>query len=452
MCLFCDTSAGRLNYRRMPVQPSTVAEKLAGNADIILHGGPILTMDSVDRIVEAVSVRHGLVQSSGSLEQALSRKGRLTRVVDLEGRALLPGFVMADRQKEPADFLDWQHIPNLPALDDDVAACLSGAVKKSMFGEPVLVELESVPTGTQGDATVIRALADICGATPTAVRYSNSSSGYLNGPMRRIAFGSEDPHGVEFSAVADMSVALRRWASEQIYSLDAVTRAVDRELSKATRGGFTTKVDMRVGSLAGRLEIDAAAHLLERSRRICLRGAAHSQLRREWDGRLPPEFPEDRLRVDLAAVDFENGSSSVMEEATTLHEAGWRIVFNAESDKQLDTILDACSGLPTSSADVSGRHAVQTSFMPGRAHREAIDALGLRLLFNDTVAADADRFDDVEAELHSLTRQTALRYGIEDIAGLIEVGRRADFTVLTEMPTEAGEFRVDTTWVEGAPV
>ncbi|HEY2774814.1 MAG TPA: amidohydrolase [Candidatus Binatia bacterium] len=63
---------------------------------VLFVGGPILTMDSADRVVEAIAIDHGTIAATGSRSdlQAWAREHDAT-VVDLHGRALLPGFVDA---------------------------------------------------------------------------------------------------------------------------------------------------------------------------------------------------------------------------------------------------------------------------------------------------------------------------------------------------------------------
>lgn len=65
----------------------------ATSADTIYTGGPILTMDDARPSAEAVAVSDGRIVAVGDLDDLLAYRGESTRTVDLEGRALLPGFV-----------------------------------------------------------------------------------------------------------------------------------------------------------------------------------------------------------------------------------------------------------------------------------------------------------------------------------------------------------------------
>lgn len=61
-------------------------------ADRIFLGGPIFTVDAEDRIVDALAIRDGRIVAVGSEPTVLAHRGPGTRVTDLDGGGLLPGF------------------------------------------------------------------------------------------------------------------------------------------------------------------------------------------------------------------------------------------------------------------------------------------------------------------------------------------------------------------------
>jgi predicted amidohydrolase YtcJ len=68
----------------------------AQTADTIYHNGSILTMAGKEpNYVEALAVKDGKITHAGNKEAALKLKGNETKVVDLGGKALLPGFLDA---------------------------------------------------------------------------------------------------------------------------------------------------------------------------------------------------------------------------------------------------------------------------------------------------------------------------------------------------------------------
>ena len=62
-------------------------------ADSIYSGGPILTMNDDQPTAEAVAVKNGKILAVGSLAELGKYRGETTQAFDLDGRAMLPGFV-----------------------------------------------------------------------------------------------------------------------------------------------------------------------------------------------------------------------------------------------------------------------------------------------------------------------------------------------------------------------
>ncbi len=68
----------------------------SGGAERTVYlGGPVLTLDAQDRVVEALAVEDGRIAAVGTRAEVEAWAGGRARVVDLEGRALLPGFIDA---------------------------------------------------------------------------------------------------------------------------------------------------------------------------------------------------------------------------------------------------------------------------------------------------------------------------------------------------------------------
>ena len=70
----------------------TVGQQESSNADLILHNGVIWTVDEKNSTAQAVAVRDGKFVVVGSNGAALKMRGPNTRVVDLKGAFVVPGF------------------------------------------------------------------------------------------------------------------------------------------------------------------------------------------------------------------------------------------------------------------------------------------------------------------------------------------------------------------------
>jgi predicted amidohydrolase YtcJ len=74
---------------------SSWTSAMANTAETIYHGGPVLTMNDAAPRAEALAVKDGKILAVGNKDEVLKTKGDATKLVDLAGRAMLPGFVDA---------------------------------------------------------------------------------------------------------------------------------------------------------------------------------------------------------------------------------------------------------------------------------------------------------------------------------------------------------------------
>jgi len=63
--------------------------------DKIFHGGPVLTVNGADDVVQALAIRDGVITAVGTAQEIMVLKGPRTEMIDLQGKTLLPGFVAA---------------------------------------------------------------------------------------------------------------------------------------------------------------------------------------------------------------------------------------------------------------------------------------------------------------------------------------------------------------------
>lgn len=75
--------------------PARVGGPATAPADLVLTGGPVLTLDPARPAARAIAVRDGLVLKTGSEAEVASLVGPRTEVVRLRERAVVPGFVDA---------------------------------------------------------------------------------------------------------------------------------------------------------------------------------------------------------------------------------------------------------------------------------------------------------------------------------------------------------------------
>lgn len=70
-----------------------IAAQGSDPADTIYHGGDIVTVDDKKPNVEALAVKDGKILAVGKKDELLKLKGDSTKLIDLKGRTLVPGFL-----------------------------------------------------------------------------------------------------------------------------------------------------------------------------------------------------------------------------------------------------------------------------------------------------------------------------------------------------------------------
>jgi len=60
--------------------------------DLILHGGKIITLDRSSRFAQAIAVSSDRIVTVGDDATLLKETAPTTRLIDLKGRSVLPGF------------------------------------------------------------------------------------------------------------------------------------------------------------------------------------------------------------------------------------------------------------------------------------------------------------------------------------------------------------------------
>lgn len=85
-------------------------------ADAIYSGGDIITMNPVQETAEAVAVKDGKIAAVGSKSEVLKLKGAKTKMVDIAGKTLVPGFIDGHSHFINAvEMVDWVNV-NAPPV------------------------------------------------------------------------------------------------------------------------------------------------------------------------------------------------------------------------------------------------------------------------------------------------------------------------------------------------
>lgn len=108
--------------------------------DQVFFGGPVITLDADDRVVDALAVEGGRIVALGESAEILALADERTERIDLGGQALLPGFFDSHSH---ANFIGLQAMAAnlLPAPDGtgNSVAALQDTLRIYMATEPALI-------------------------------------------------------------------------------------------------------------------------------------------------------------------------------------------------------------------------------------------------------------------------------------------------------------------------
>ena len=100
---------------------SAAADKslAAEPADLILHGGKIVTVDGQFSVQQAMAVRGDRIVKLGSNSEVLALRGDQTKVIDLAGKSVLPGLIDSHVHPTGAAMHEFDHeIPEMHTIAD----------------------------------------------------------------------------------------------------------------------------------------------------------------------------------------------------------------------------------------------------------------------------------------------------------------------------------------------
>jgi predicted amidohydrolase YtcJ len=117
---------------------ATVGMQSPAPADLVLRGGRVITLDAGSRVTEAIAVRENRIVAVGSNAEIERFVGPNSRVVELTGRSVTPGFIDAHTHTEhTAEFQTFWVPIHSPPLPDSKAIL-----------ERVRERVSTVPAGT----------------------------------------------------------------------------------------------------------------------------------------------------------------------------------------------------------------------------------------------------------------------------------------------------------------
>lgn len=112
----------------------------ADPADLVIHHAKVVTVDPKFRIVEAIAVRRERIIVVGDDEDILKLAGPTTKVIDLEGRTVLPGLMDSHTHPTGASMYEYDHpVPEMETIAD-VLKYIEQRAKAADEGDWIVVQ------------------------------------------------------------------------------------------------------------------------------------------------------------------------------------------------------------------------------------------------------------------------------------------------------------------------
>ena len=185
---------------------SATAQAEPQAADLVLRNGKIATVDPQIGEVEAIAIRGDRILEVGDNEKINALIGEDTKVIDLEGKRVIPGFIEGHAHftglGESKMNLDLMHVRNW----NEVIRMVAEAVKKAVPGEWILgrgwhqEKWDTPPVdGVEGFPTH-HALSEVSPDNPVFLTHASGHASFANQyamDLAGISGATEDPEGGE---------------------------------------------------------------------------------------------------------------------------------------------------------------------------------------------------------------------------------------------------------------
>ncbi|MGH6762382.1 MAG: amidohydrolase [Phyllobacterium sp.] len=377
-----------------------LAQQLSSSepADILFKGGSVLTMNDKMPRAEAIAIRGNRIVAVGSVDDVQSFSGPKTRVVDLQGRTLMPGLIDPHMHFVFTAFEDWIDVSPITTPDfATVWAKLQQGVANAKPGDWVRAQQFDASITRDAHIPTLAELDALAPNNPFFMQESNGHIAYANSlgfKAAGITRDTPDPSGARFvrDQNGNLTGRLEEMAAQQAFSrvMPAPTAAemverTQRMLTRASSVGCTMLHDCGIGIMAGTKDLQLLDVVLGGGNApVRYRGMLVSTVMDEWEKEgIKPGRGNDLFRVDgiKAWADGSNQAQTgyqrenylgtnargalnytldqVTEVIRRAHDGGWQVGVHANGDAAIDMTLDAYEAVLGQSPNNDLRHRIE---------------------------------------------------------------------------------------------
>lgn len=162
-------------------------------ATMLIYGGTIYTVDSTSTTVEAVATKDNKILFAGSLEEAKTYKNEHTKVLDLKGKTMTPGFIEGHGHFMGLGYNELNlDLMNTTSYQDIVDA-VAERVKTAKPGEWITgrgwhqSKWDSMPTNVVHGFQTHHLLSEVSPNNPVYLGHASGHAGFANAKAMEIA-------------------------------------------------------------------------------------------------------------------------------------------------------------------------------------------------------------------------------------------------------------------------
>lgn len=385
-------------------------------ADTIFTNGTIITVNESRPEVQAVAVRAGKIMAAGSLDEVSRLKGDTTRVVDLAGKTMLPGFVDPHIHYTFAFLDNWLDLgPFANRSMTEVKAKLVAAIAAAKPGDWVTGQLFD-PTITAGQLDYsLEALDALSPVYPVFILEANGHIAHVNAAAFKAAgISSATPNPAHGRFVRDSqgkltgqveeTQAIGAFASHAPHiNGEQYLANVGRFFAMASSKGCTTLHDCGIGAIDPQGDFGVLKAAMAKNPPVRMSGYLVSTAMETWKRLgLKPDNSSEHLRINgvkawvdgtnqggsgyqrepYLVAEWKNGAPNYTQadlNAVVLaaHNDGWQVGIHANGDAGIDMALNAFGAAQASNPRGDMRHRVEHSTVCHPEQLEKMKQLGV---------------------------------------------------------------------------
>ena len=396
----------------------------AGNADTIFYGGDIVTMNKSQPAAEAVAIQDGKIIQVGSLAKLKAVQGKDTRLVNLNGQTLMPGFVEPHVHIFGTAFSEelWQNMSNFEMPHDTLDSLVTKltANSKNVKDGEWITAFGVDPSRT--DPFMAELTADILDkvstTTPIFVMNQSMHIAYVNHKaleMAGITDSTPDPKGGRLlkdskgrltGVVYEVPAFYLFLKKMPVPNQNLIEQALAKVGQKMVRKGVTTSAEISLGAYLGIDKENALLNDMTHSGKlpVRVRGYMYSNAYPLTNNSYKPGQGDDVYKligVKIVSDGSDQGLTGAMTKpynypagttntgslnftdqelydlAKPRFDEGWQISVHSNGDRAIEQTLNVFQKLVAKPSDAKSRLRIEHFTVPTEAQIAKAAKLGV---------------------------------------------------------------------------